>query len=89
MTAGLFFIVLNSLFYYTELRSISSTYDGQLDGIELEFNEKGRNSLGILLIGLYMLNASIKQVFKVSSSDELKIVFEDDLMHKGMKKEEH
>ena len=45
--------------------------------------------MGILLIGLYMLNASIKQVFKVSSSDELKIVFEDDLMHKGMKKEEH
>ena len=31
------------------------------------------------MIGVYLLSASIKQVFKVPNSDELKIVFEDDL----------
>jgi hypothetical protein len=41
-------------------------------------NNIGRNGLTVALTGIYLMNAALKQACKVNSTEELKIVFEDD-----------
>jgi hypothetical protein len=72
----------------TNFGSIGAVFGGTLTGDALILNNKGRDGLVLMFTGIFLLSASLQQAFKVSSSEELNIVLEDDKQLRGDEREQ-
>lgn len=66
-SGGLFIVAMDLISYITNFDGISPLFGNELTGEMLLLNNKGRNGLILVFIGIYLLNASLQQAFKVNS----------------------
>jgi len=66
VTAGNFIILMHLVSNYSNFSAIIGTFDSNLSGKALQFNNIGRYGLTIFITGLYILTSGIKQTFKVN-----------------------
>lgn len=68
LTGGFFIILMHIICEHTNFSSVTALFDSDMTGQLLLMNNKGRNGLILLFSGVYILNTSLQQAFKVSSS---------------------